>query len=161
VPGGEYETRKLRINVTMMSYWINTYYDSEKIQSHNSYGVVSCTGMDRFTRRELSTTFANIRNNTQHINQETSLVVDILAASYKPCLPLDKEEVDLVVEGLPVAALLLQDAPSLLISSRANNQACVGWFKRGCWKMSLKQLLVSHSKSSVRTAGTFLILQSH
>jgi hypothetical protein len=68
--------------------------------------------------------------------------------------------VDLVVEGLLVAVLLLQDAPSRLISSRANNQAYVGWFKRGCWKMSSKQLLVSHSKSSVWSAGSFLGLHS-
>jgi hypothetical protein len=64
------------------------------------------------------------------------------------------------VEGVLVAVLLLQDAPSRLISSRANSQDCVGWFKRGCWKMSLKQLLVSHSKSSVRIAGTLLGIHS-
>jgi hypothetical protein len=57
----------------------------EKIQSHNSYGVVSCTG----TGMILYTVIAehNFCEHTgsaviTHINQEASLVVDILATSY-------------------------------------------------------------------------------
>ncbi len=60
---------------------------------------------------------------------------------YSPCLPVE------VVVGVRVPAFPYHDAPSHLICSRANNRACVGWSKRGCWTMSLKQLLVSHSKS--------------